>query len=175
VRALVPAPRPLAIKCAETNAMSALGRIKRRITSRSSDVRNTAALHSSGRSLRRAAAAAELAICLPLIISLALASIEACSMIFLDHSLTIASYEGVRVAINYDATNATVRARCNQIITNREVNGSTITITPADVSNVPRGTPIAVTVAAPCNSNMIIPPWFYGGRTLTSTTTMVKE
>ena len=51
-------------------------------------------------STRRAAAAAELAICLPLIVFLLLASLEACSMIFLDHSLTITSYEGVRVAIN---------------------------------------------------------------------------
>ena len=44
--------------------------------------------------------AAELAICLPLIVFLLLASLEACSMIFLDHSLTIASYEGVRMGIN---------------------------------------------------------------------------
>lgn len=130
---------------------------------------------STRRPARRAAAAAELAICLPLIISLALASIEACSMIFLDHSLTIASYEGVRVAINYDATNASVLARCNQIISNREVQGATISISPANVAGVERGTPIAITVTAPCNDNMIIPPWFYGGRTLTSTTTMVKE
>ena len=55
---------------------------------------------------RRAAAAAELAICLPLIVMLVMASIEACTMIFLDHGLTIASYEGVRVAINFDGTSA---------------------------------------------------------------------
>ncbi len=125
--------------------------------------------------LRRAAAAAELAICLPLIVMLLLASIEATSMIFLDHSLTIASYEGTRAAINYDATNTTVLARCNQIIENRDVAEATVSINPANVANVPRGEQIAITVTAPCNANMIIPPWFYGGRTLTSTTVMVKE
>jgi hypothetical protein len=124
---------------------------------------------------RRAAAAAELAICLPLIVSLLLASIEACSMIFLDHSLTIASYEGVRVAINYDGTTASATARCNQIITQREVAGATVTISPSNVSNVPKGDPIVVTVSAPCDSNMIIPPWFFGGKTLSASTTMVKE
>jgi hypothetical protein len=124
---------------------------------------------------RRAAAAAELAICLPLIVSLLLASIEACSMIFLDHSLTIASYEGVRVAINYDGTTAGATARCNQIISQREVAGATVTINPSNVSNVPKGDPIVVTVSAPCDSNMIIPPWFFGGRTLSASTTMVKE
>jgi Flp pilus assembly protein TadG len=126
-------------------------------------------------SVRRGAAAAELAICLPLIVSLLLASIEACSMIFLDHSLTIASYEGVRVAINYDGTTSTATARCNQIITQREVAGATVTMSPSNVANVPKGEPITVTVSAPCDSNMIIPPWFFGGRTLTASTTMVKE
>jgi hypothetical protein len=124
---------------------------------------------------RRAAAAAELAICLPLLFMLVLASIEACTMIFLDHSLTIASYEGVRIAINYDATNDSVMDRCDEIIAERSVDDATVSINVADVANVPRGQPIAVTVSAPCDANAIIPPWFYGGATLTSTTTMVKE
>ncbi len=136
-----------------------------------------AILHSRRRPLAtcRAAAAAELAICLPLIVSLVLCSIEACSMIFLDHSLTITSYEGVRVAINYDATSASVTARCNEIINQRSVAGATVSINPSNVANVPKGQPIVVTVSAPCDSNMIIPPWFFGGRTLTASTTMVKE
>ncbi len=96
-------------------------------------------------------------------------------MIFLNNSLTIASYEGVRVAINYDATNSDVLARCNQIIDLREVADATVSISPDDVATVPRGQPIEVAVSAPCDSNSIIPPWFYGGRTLSATTTMVKE
>ena len=125
--------------------------------------------------MRRGAAATELALCLPLLVMLVLASIEACTMIFLDHSLTITSYEGVRVAINYDATNADVIDRCEEIIEQREVNDATISIDPANVAAVPRGEPIEVQISAPCGSNMIIPPWFYGGRTITATTTMVKE
>lgn len=125
--------------------------------------------------VRRAAAAAELAICLPLIVFLLLASLEACSMIFLDHSLTIASYEGVRVAINYDGSNADVIARSNEIIADRGVQGSSIAISPANVSTVSRGTPITITVSAPCDTNAILPTWFYGGKTLTCSTTMVKE
>lgn len=126
-------------------------------------------------STRCAAAAAELAICLPLIVFLLLASLEACSMIFLDHSLTIASYEGVRVAINYDGTNATVLARCNQIINDRGVAGATVAMIPANVANVDRGNRVTITVSAPCNANALLPPWFYGGKSLTCFTTMVKE
>lgn len=121
------------------------------------------------------AAATELAICLPLLLMLVLASIEACSMIFLNHSLTIASYESVRVAINYDGTNEDVLDRCNDIITERSVIDSSVDISVADVAAVPRGTPLSVTVSAPCDANAIIPPWFYGGQTMSATTTMVKE
>jgi hypothetical protein len=124
---------------------------------------------------RRAAAAAELAICMPVLVTLVLASIEACTMIFLDHSLSITSYEGVRVAINYDATNAQVMARCNEIIAERGVADATVSLNPSNVANVQRGFPITITVSAPCDSNAIIPAWFYGGRTLIESTTMVKE
>ncbi len=123
----------------------------------------------------RGAAAAELAICLPLIVFLLLASLEACSMIFLDHSLTIASYEGVRMGINYDGSNSQVIARCNQVIASRNVEGATISISPANVATVARGTPIRITVSAPCEDNALLPLWFYNGKTLSSSTTMVKE
>ncbi len=124
---------------------------------------------------RRAAAAAELALTLPLIVFLLLASLEACSMIFLDHSLTIASYEGVRMGINYDATNSSVINRCNQIIEERDVAGAQITINPSNVANMNRGERLTVTVRAPCDNNAILPLWFYNGRTLSVATTMVKE
>jgi hypothetical protein len=136
---------------------------------------NALRAHRCGEKKRRGAAVAELAICLPLFMLLVMASLEACCMIFLDHGLTITSYEGVRVAINFDGTNSDVTARCNQIITQRQIADATVTTNPADVANVQRGDPVAVTVSAPCDSNSIVPPWFYGGKTLSVTTTMVKE
>jgi hypothetical protein len=130
---------------------------------------------SRRRATRRAAAVAELAICLPLFVLLVFASLEACSMIFLEHGLSITSYEGVRAAINYDGTNADVMARCDAIISQRSIASATVTTNPGDVSNVERGQPITVTVSAPSDPNMISPPWFFGGKTLTARTTMVKE
>ncbi len=84
-------------------------------------------IRPSGTAQRRGAAAVELAICLPLLVLLVMASIEACTMIFLDHSLTIASYEGVRAGINYDGTNADVLVRCNSIVNLREIQGAEVT------------------------------------------------
>jgi hypothetical protein len=40
---------------------------------------------------------------------------------------------------------------------------------------VERGLPISITVSAPSDSNNILPPWFYGGKTLSHRMTMVKE
>jgi hypothetical protein len=127
------------------------------------------------RQKRRAAAAAELALCLPLIVFLLLASLEACSMIYLDHGLSVASYEGVRMAINYDSDNAQVMSRCNEIINARDIENTNISISPTNVANIDRGQPITVTISAACDANAIVPAWFYGGKTLTASTTMVKE
>jgi Flp pilus assembly protein TadG len=124
---------------------------------------------------RSGVAATELALCLPLIVMLVLGSIEACSMIFLNHSLSIASYEGVRVAINFDATTQEVEDRCESLIDARNVSGGLVSISPSNVATVPRGQQIAVTVSAPCDANALIPPWFFGGKTLSATTIMVKE
>ncbi|MCO6043449.1 pilus assembly protein [Aeoliella sp. ICT_H6.2] len=126
-------------------------------------------------SVRKAVAATELAICLPLVAMLLLASIEACGMIYLSHSLAIASYEGARVAINYDSTTAEVNTKCSEMITARRVADGDVDISPPDVKSVPRGQAITVTVSAPCDSNALVPPWFFGGRTLSSSTVMVKE
>jgi Flp pilus assembly protein TadG len=124
---------------------------------------------------RRGAAAAEMAICLPLMVMLVLGSIETCSMIYLRHSLTIASYEAARVAINFDGTNTEVMARAEEILAAREVADADIDIEPSDVEMVERGQPLSITVSAPSDSNNILPPWFYGGKTLSHRMTMVKE
>ena len=99
------------------------------------DAMSRASNRGCGSGARLGAAVAELAICLPLLVLLVFASIEACSMIFLDHGLSIASYEGVRAAINYDGTNADVTARCNEIISQREIADATVSTNPGDVSN----------------------------------------
>ena len=127
------------------------------------------------KSSRNAVAATEMALCLPLVTMLILASIEACSMVYLNHSLSITSYESARVAINYDSTNTDVNDKYTELITSRNVAGSQIDFQPSNVATTPRGTPITITVSAPCDSNALIPPWFFGGKTLSASTIMVKE
>ena len=64
-----------------------------------------------------------------------LATIEACSALFLKQSLTVAAYEGVRTAIDKAATTANVQTACNQILADRKIKGATVTINPTQYRN----------------------------------------
>jgi Flp pilus assembly protein TadG len=124
---------------------------------------------------RRGVAAAELAVCLPVVVLMVIATIEACSALFLKQSLTAAAYEGVRTAIAQTATTSNVQAACNQILADRKIKNATIAINPTAFTTLKPGDFVAVTVSAPCASNSLVPVTFYRGRTLTATATMMIE
>ncbi|HEX4415750.1 MAG TPA: TadE family protein [Lacipirellulaceae bacterium] len=123
----------------------------------------------------RGVAAAELAVCLPIVVLMVLGTIEACSALFLKQSLTAAAYEGVRTAITPTATSSAVQASCNQILADRKIKNATVTIKPTAFANLKPGEFVAITVSAPCASNSLVPVTFYRGRTLTATATMMIE
>jgi Flp pilus assembly protein TadG len=123
----------------------------------------------------RGVAAAELAVCLPIVVLMVIASIEACSALFLKQSLTAAAYEGVRTAITPAATTSNVQASCNQILADRKIKNAVVTIKPTAFANLKPGDYVAITVSAPCASNSLVPVTFYRGRTLTATATMMIE
>ena len=126
-------------------------------------------------SKNRGVAAVEFAICLPAIMLLFFGSIECAGMLFLKQTLSVSAYEGVRKAVQFDATNGEVLTRSNNILALRQVAGASITLNPSDVSTVPTGTRIEVTVSAPCSANTVLPLRFFGGQSIDVTTTMVKE
>jgi Flp pilus assembly protein TadG len=130
---------------------------------------------SQVRRARRGVAAAELAVCLPVVVLLVIATIEACSMVFLKQSLSVAAYEGVRTAITANATETNVRAACNQILSDRRIDGGTVTIRPRNIGALKPGDFVDVTVSAPCGRNTVVPNTFYRGKTLSATASMMIE
>lgn len=106
---------------------------------------------------------------------LVIATIEACSALFLKQSLTAAAYEGVRSAIEEGGTTATVQAACDQILADRNIKGAKVTIKPSNIAALNPGDFVDVTVTAPCNSNSAVPTAFYRGRTLSATASMMIE
>jgi hypothetical protein len=123
----------------------------------------------------RGVAAAELAVCLPVVVLIVLATIEACSALFLKQSLTVASYEGVRTALAERNVPGSVQTACNQILKDRKVQGAKITIKPNDLTKLKPGDYVDITISAPCNSNSVVPATFYRGKTLTATASMMIE
>lgn len=128
-----------------------------------------------GRGKSRGVAAAELAVCLPVVVLLVIATIEACSALFLKQSLTVAAYEGVRTALEDGASSANVQTACDQILADRRIQGATVTISPANFAALGPGDFIDVTVRAPCDANSVVPTTFYRGRTLSATASMMNE
>jgi Flp pilus assembly protein TadG len=123
----------------------------------------------------RGVAAAELAVCLPVVVLIVIATIEACSALFLKQSLTVAAYEGARTALADRTIPGSVQAAANQILTDRKVKGATVTVSPANIASLQPGDYIDITVSAPCNSNSVVPTTFYRGRTLQATASMMVE
>lgn len=124
---------------------------------------------------RRGVAAAEFAVCLPVLVLVVFASIEACTMIFLKESLTVAAYEGSRVTFQPMATDADIIARCQEVLAERSVDGATVSVIPANITTVAAGDPIEIRVSAPCDLNAVMPVWFYGGTTMSGSSIVMSE
>ncbi len=129
----------------------------------------------TGEQARRGAAVVEFAICLPIILFIVLASIEAASLMFLRQALVQSAYEGAKVAIRNGGTNADATAAVNAVAAGRRINSLNVTFTPSDISSVTPGETIRVDITAPGDANSFIPFGPFKGKTITAQAVMVKE
>lgn len=120
-------------------------------------------------------AATELAVCLPVVALVVFASIEACSLIFLQQTLQTTAYETARFAVAPNSNSAYAIERGEQVLADRDVQGATIELDPPFVEDEDRGTIIEASVQAPLGQNRMFPAFFYGNQTLTATVTMMRE
>jgi len=129
----------------------------------------------SGRCYRKGVAAVEFAIVAPVLLIILLGTIETCTMIFLQQSLTIAAYEAARVTVVPNTKTSEVNAAATRLLSRRRVKGFTIKITPSNFQAASYGTFIRVEVAAPCNENSPISPFYFNSKTLTGSVEVMKE
>lgn len=110
------------------------------------------ALRIAKRSERRGAAAIETALLLPVLILLAFGSIELSNMVFLRQSLSIAAYEGARIATKPGATAEQANTRVREVLNARGITSYTVSYTttnnlPITVTSLTtRGTQLSVIV-----------------------------
>ncbi|MGI9517020.1 MAG: TadE/TadG family type IV pilus assembly protein [Pirellulaceae bacterium] len=113
-------------------------------------------------SKRDGGAATEAAICLPIILLIISATVELSTAIYLKESLTIAAYEGARIAISRDADDERVRDRIAEVLAERSIDIGDVAIldrvsvSPAsDVATMLQ--PIEIEVSAPTAGNVVLP------------------
>jgi Flp pilus assembly protein TadG len=135
-------------------------------------VRHNSQANPIGR--RRGAATVELAICLPIIMLLVFGSIEAANAIHLKQTATIAAYEGAQAITSSGGTQADALLRANSILTQRNVSGGVVTISPTVTSATPKGTPITVTVTIPVDDNSLSMTSFFSGWEVVAAVNMEK-
>lgn len=124
---------------------------------------------------RRGVAAAEFAVCLPVIVLLVLGMIETCSMIFLKQSLAVAAYEGAHMAVKPGATAGDVQTTCEGILSDRRVNAASIRVTPSTIESTPAGDYMEIRITAPSDQNSVLPLRFFRGSTIDAAAIVMKE
>lgn len=124
---------------------------------------------------RRGTATVELAVCLPVIVLLAMGAIEGASMAFLRQTLVQTAYEGVKVSVRRGNDGSDGLAAAQNVIDSRGLTGVTVTLDPADPTTAAPGQPITLRVTAPSDANSVLPFGPFRGRTVTVEATMAKE
>ena len=127
---------------------------------------------------RRGVATAELAICLPIVIAICVATIDICSARFLRESLTIAAYEGARVGAPKGGTDALARVRILQLLDERNItyeSGDVVTISGNSFETADTMDHVTVTVRAPAAGNLISATQFFNNKTIEAQVTLRKE
>jgi hypothetical protein len=144
----------------------------------------TTSIHTRRRHPERTGGAVvEAALVLPLILLLIGATLELSTSIYLKESLTIAAYEGARLAVTRTADDDRVIERIEEVYAERGIStegveiADMVTITPAcDTADVLE--PVSITVRAPTAGNTVVPfRWmqFITPEELTATVVMRKE
>lgn len=131
-------------------------------------------LASRSRRGRRGAALVEFAICLPVIVAIVFGTIEACEMVYLKRNVTQAAYEGARTAIVPETTAAQAEVAIQQVLDDRSITGTAISISPTTTAAAAPGTYIAVEVTAPVKGN-VFSSFLTSGSSVSAHVEMMKE
>lgn len=124
---------------------------------------------------RRGIAVVELAVCLPILVVILLATVETCVMLQLKQNLAITAYEGARVGIMPGVQGNTVNLQCQMLLDDRSIDGYTVTMDPADPTTLNVGDDFTVTISADCAANSVFGSVFYESKTMVETVVMRAE
>ncbi len=142
-----------------------------------------------GRRKSRGAAAVELALCLPFLVTLSLGCLESCNMIYVRTRMNSAVFEAARMATRpttasqVSASSTSVIAYANSLLSQLGVQGATVTVqvidhTTAQSKSLSAAVPmdlVTVSATAPLSQNCITTFVMRGTISLTAQASLVVE
>jgi Flp pilus assembly protein TadG len=126
-------------------------------------------------------AAVELALCLPVVITLAFGTIELCNVVYVRTRMLSAAYESCRLATrpttssSLAATSSQVTTYCNSLLTQFGVNGATVTLSPSSLTSAVPQTVVSVSITAPWSQNTVTSVVLQNAMTINASATLVCE
>ncbi len=124
---------------------------------------------------RKGIAAVECAVVLPILLLVIAATLDICNLIFLRQQLTVAAYEGARVAINPNSGLDDIESQVRTILDQRGIVVEEIGVTPEDFESSEFGTAIEVSISANVSKNTAFNGVFANDKVVISSMTMMKE
>jgi hypothetical protein len=130
---------------------------------------------SSRHQRRRGVAVVELAVCLPVLVLILLATIEACVMLQLQQNAVITAYEGARIGILPGTDASAVQLQCEMLLDDRNISNYAIKMNPPDPATLNEGDLFTVTVEADCVANSVVGAAFFQNKTISESVVMKAE
>ncbi len=131
--------------------------------------------NSQIQSKRVGAALVELAVCLPIIVMIVMATIECSSLLFCKQAMVQSAYEAAMVATKSDGTTVKAVDAAQRVAQGRRISGIGITFNPPNIDRVPSGTIITVSATAPSAANRLLTSGIFTSPTVSARAVMVRE
>jgi hypothetical protein len=124
---------------------------------------------------RRGAALVELAVSLPVLFLITMATVETCRVIYLRQSIKIAAFEAARLSILPNATFEIVKIQTDCVLLGRNIRNYEVTCTPDPPSSAKEGDLITIRITAPIAENSIMTSWIYRDRVIDESVRIMKD
>ncbi len=120
-------------------------------------------------------ATVEVALTLPILLLITLATIDTCHVIFVRQSAKIAAYECARMAIIPGIKREQLDRQCAAILESRNIKDFELSMSVEDPALFMKGDLLQVEVTVPADSNSLGISWFYQGRVFEETVSILVE
>ena len=126
---------------------------------------------------RHGAAVVELAILLPILLTVTFGSLEICNRLFLRQTAAVAAYETARLAARRTVSETQAQARGLTLLQGRQIVGGSVSISPGGngLTTLPTGGQLTVTVSIPVAGNTPVSYLLSTSGAVTGTAVMLRE